>query len=43
MVDPKDPEAYATVRREVRQVGAERLFYLADAFRLGMSEAEAQH
>ncbi len=41
MVDPKDPEAYATVRREVRQVGAERLFYLADAFRLGMSEAEA--
>ena len=42
MVDPSDPEAYARVRREVRQVGAERLFYLADGFRLGMSEDEAQ-
>jgi carbamoyl-phosphate synthase large subunit len=42
MVDPRDPGAYARVRREVRQVGAERLFYLADGFRLGMSEDEAQ-
>ena len=37
MVDPQDPDALARVRLELRQTGAERLFYLADAFRLGMS------
>ena len=42
MLDLKAPDARDIARREVRQVGAERIFYLADAFRLGMTEAEAQ-
>jgi len=41
MLDLKSPDARDRARREVRQVGAERIFYLADAFRLGMTEEEA--
>ncbi len=40
LLDPKDPESLATVRREVRQAGAQRLCYVADAFRLGLSREE---
>ncbi len=42
MVDPGDPEARERVLGEIRQPRAERLWYLADAFRLGMSLAEVQ-
>ena len=41
MLDLTADDAYETARREVRQVGAERIFYLADAFRMGMSEQDA--
>ncbi|MBK1643514.1 carbamoyl phosphate synthase large subunit [Thiocapsa imhoffii] len=37
MVDASEPDAAKRVRHELRQTGAERLFYLADAFRLGMN------
>ncbi len=37
IVDPNDPEAAETIRLEVRQTGAERIFYVADAFRVGMT------
>ena len=37
LVDPADPEAKEKVLAEIRQPRAERLWYLADAFRLGMS------
>ncbi len=40
IVDPREPDAAKRVRHELRQTGAERLFYLADAFRLGMSLEE---
>ncbi len=40
VVDPRDPDAAKQVRHELRQTGAERLFYLADGFRLGMSLEE---
>jgi carbamoyl-phosphate synthase large subunit len=40
VVDPKDPDAATQVRHELRQTGAERVFYLADGFRLGMSLEE---
>src|SRR5690554_439852 len=36
-VDLDDPEARAKVIRELTEPGAERIFYLADAFRLGMT------
>ncbi len=42
MVDPKDPEARERVRSEIRQPRAERLWYLADAFRLGMGLEEVR-
>ncbi len=42
MVDPEDPGARERVLSEIRQPGAERLWYLADAFRLGMSLEEAR-
>ncbi|MEY6431126.1 carbamoyl-phosphate synthase large subunit [Thioalkalicoccus limnaeus] len=42
MVDLGDPEALETIRLEVRQTGAERLFYVADAFRAGLPLAEIQ-
>jgi carbamoyl-phosphate synthase large subunit len=37
IVDLNDPDALDTIRLEVRQTGAERLFYVAEAFRAGMS------
>ena len=37
IVDLADPGALDKVRLEVRQTGAERLFYVADAFRAGMT------
>ncbi|CRI64061.1 Carbamoyl-phosphate synthase large chain (Carbamoyl-phosphate synthetase ammonia chain) [Thiocapsa sp. KS1] len=40
IVDPREPDAAKRVRHELRQTGAERIFYLADAFRLGMSLEE---
>ncbi|MFO6297637.1 carbamoyl-phosphate synthase large subunit [Rahnella selenatireducens] len=39
--DPKvsldDPEALTKIRRELKEAGAERIWYIADAFRAGMS------
>ncbi|MBK1722890.1 carbamoyl-phosphate synthase large subunit [Thiocystis violacea] len=40
VVDLADPEAEQKIRLEVRQTGAERIFYVADAFRVGMSLEE---
>jgi carbamoyl-phosphate synthase large subunit len=40
MVDSTDPLAKTKVIRELKEPGAERIFYIADAFRLGMSVAE---
>ncbi|NEX22633.1 carbamoyl-phosphate synthase large subunit [Thiorhodococcus mannitoliphagus] len=40
VVDLSDPEAADKIRLEVRQTGAERIFYVADAFRVGMSLEE---
>ncbi|WP_089728413.1 carbamoyl-phosphate synthase large subunit [Candidatus Thiosymbion oneisti] len=37
VVDPAHPEVHRILRREVRQSGAERILYVADAFRAGMS------
>ncbi|MBK1701548.1 carbamoyl-phosphate synthase large subunit [Thiococcus pfennigii] len=42
MVGLDAPEALETIRHEVRQTGAERLFYVADAFRAGLALAEIQ-
>ena len=39
-IDPADPDARATASGELRLAGAERLLYMADALRLGMSAAE---
>ncbi len=36
----EDPEAIRTIRREIRQPGPERLWYLGDAFRAGMTLEE---
>lgn len=40
-LDPKvhldDPEAFSTLRRELKYPGGERILYVADAFRAGMS------
>ena len=40
ILDPTHPEVHQTLRQEVRQPGAERIFYLADAFRYGMPAEE---
>ncbi|RTZ72177.1 MAG: carbamoyl phosphate synthase large subunit [Gammaproteobacteria bacterium] len=40
MVDVKDPDARQQVLAEIRQPRAERLWFVADAFRLGMSLEE---
>jgi len=40
VVDPGHPEVYRILHREARQPGAERLLYVADAFRVGMSAQE---
>ncbi|NCA69975.1 MAG: carbamoyl-phosphate synthase large subunit [Sphingobacteriia bacterium] len=39
-VDPRDPDAVTRVRQELRQAGPDRLFYVADAFRLGIDLEE---
>ncbi|UVK78660.1 MAG: carbamoyl phosphate synthetase subunit beta [Sodalis sp. Ffu] len=43
--DPKvnldDPEALTTIRRELKDAGSDRIWYVADAFRAGMSVDEA--
>ncbi|TWT17324.1 carbamoyl-phosphate synthase large subunit [Luteimonas wenzhouensis] len=39
-LDLSDEGDLATLRREVKEPGPERLFYLADAFRAGLSSAE---
>ena len=36
-VDPSDEEATARVRREITTPGADRIWYVGDAFRIGMS------
>lgn len=38
--DPDAPDAQSVLRHELREAGAERLFYVADAFRHGMSVEE---
>ena len=40
MVDLKDAEALRIIRREIRQPGPERLWYVGDAFRAGMTLEE---
>ncbi|AWL12275.1 Carbamoyl-phosphate synthase (glutamine-hydrolyzing) [Saliniradius amylolyticus] len=40
MVDPKDPDAKSKIVRELREPGAERLWYIGDAFRIGMTVDE---
>ncbi len=42
MVDPQAEGARETVQREIHTPRAERLWYLADAFRVGMSMQEVQ-
>ncbi len=40
LVDLNDPAALEKIRLEVRQTGAERIFYVADAFRAGITLEE---
>jgi carbamoyl-phosphate synthase large subunit len=40
MVHPSDPQAEEIVHRELMDVGPRRLWYVADAFRLGMESEE---
>ncbi|KAA6185652.1 carbamoyl-phosphate synthase large subunit [Thiohalocapsa marina] len=42
VLDLADPASISQLRREVRQPGPERIFYLADALRAGMSLDEVQ-
>ncbi len=42
IVDLADPDALDTIRLELRQAGAERIFYVADAFRAGISCKDIQ-
>ncbi len=42
VLDLADPKAIRALRLELRQPGAERLFYLADALRAGMTLEEVQ-
>jgi carbamoyl-phosphate synthase large subunit len=37
IIDPRDPQAAALLKRELAVPGAQRLWYVADAFRLGYS------
>ncbi|MDA9556390.1 carbamoyl-phosphate synthase large subunit [Vibrio sp.] len=37
MVDLDDPDALSKIRHELKEAGAERIWYIADAFRAGMS------
>ncbi|HBX56361.1 MAG TPA: hypothetical protein DEH10_13410, partial [Pseudomonas sp.] len=40
ILDLNDPEAESTLKRELIVPGADRIWYLADAFRAGKSVAE---
>ena len=40
MVDLEDPESRNKVVYELRQPGAERIWYIGDAFRMGMTVEE---
>lgn len=40
IVDMEDPELHAILRRELSVPGAERIWYIADAFRAGMTRDE---
>jgi carbamoyl-phosphate synthase large subunit len=40
IIDIKSPDAKATIIRELREPGAERIWYIADAMRMGMSVEE---
>ncbi|WP_438862606.1 carbamoyl-phosphate synthase large subunit [Neptunicella sp.] len=40
MLDMADPDAKATLMRELMEPGAERIWYIGDAFRMGMSVDE---
>ncbi|SDY37070.1 carbamoyl-phosphate synthase large subunit [Allochromatium warmingii] len=40
IVDVHDPDALDTIRLEMRQAGAERIFYVAEAFRAGLGLEE---
>ena len=40
IIDYTDPENKATIIRELREPGAERIWYVADAFRMGMDIEE---
>ena len=40
LLDFSDPEAMSHLRQELRQAGAERLFYVADGFRAGLSRQD---
>jgi len=42
IVDPAHPEVHQILCREVRQPGAERILYVADAFRVGMPTQKIQ-
>jgi len=42
VVDPAHPEVHRILRREIRQSGAERILYVADGFRAGMSLRKLQ-
>jgi carbamoyl-phosphate synthase large subunit len=40
IIDYTDPESKSTIIRELREPGAERIWYVADAFRMGMDIEE---
>lgn len=37
MVDAKDPESFSRISHELQNAGADRIWYIADAFRAGLS------
>ena len=37
MVDAKDPESFSRISHELQNAGAERIWYIGDAFRAGLS------
>ncbi|MDX5333436.1 MAG: carbamoyl-phosphate synthase large subunit [Gammaproteobacteria bacterium] len=41
VLDPADENAQAILRHELAEVGPDRIYYVADAFRMGMSVEEA--
>ena len=40
LLDFSDPEAMSRLRQELRQAGAERIFYVADGFRAGLNRQD---